>query len=88
MRYGIVDGAPEDGLIFANQSEARVVVTVEGVAVGWVESGAEGHFPGLAPGPYRVAALRPLGAVVIRPRIVSMPGRTVLRAVRHRSSQE
>jgi hypothetical protein len=58
------------------------VVTVEGVAIGWVDSGATGLFVGLSPGMYRVAALRPLGAVVIRPRVVGVPGRTVLRGSR------
>lgn len=70
--------APGEGLDFVNASDARVVVTVEGVAIGWVDAGASGLFVGLAPGYYRVAALRPMGAVVIRPRVVQVPGRTVL----------
>lgn len=82
------DPAPAEGLEFRNESEARVVVTIEGVAVGWVSSGARGVFIGIAPGPYRVAALRPLGAVVIRPRIVVVPGTTTLRAVRRRAPDE
>lgn len=73
---------PAEGLEFVNESEARVVVTVEGVAVGWVDSGTSGLFVGLRPGSYRVAALRPMGAVVIRPRVVVVPGRSVLRASR------
>src|SRR5690606_13339729 len=76
------EGGPSEGLEFVNQSEARVVVTVEGVAVGWVDAGTSGLFVGLRPGSYRVAALRPMGAVVIRPRVVVVPGRSVLRASR------
>jgi hypothetical protein len=76
-------GGPAEGLEFVNESEARVVVTIEGIAAGWVDSGARGLFVGLRPGAYRIAALRPLGAVVIRPRIVPVPGRTVLGAPRH-----
>jgi hypothetical protein len=73
---------PAEGLEFVNESEARVVVTVEGVAVGWVDAGTSGLFVGLRPGSYRVAALRPMGAVVIRPRVAVVPGRSVLRASR------
>ena len=80
--------APAEGLEFVNESEARVVVTVEGVAVGWVGSGARGTFVGMAPGLYRIAALRPLGAVVIRPRIVPRPGTTTLRTPHRRTSDE
>lgn len=75
-------GAPGEGLEFVNESDARVVVTVEGVAVGWVDAGASGLFVGLVPGAYRVGAIRPMGAVVIRPRVVPVPGRTVLRPPR------
>jgi hypothetical protein len=75
--------APSDvpeGLEFVNDSESRVVVTVEGVAVGHVDAGARGLFIGFLPGHYRVAALRPMGAVISRPRAVRVPGRMVLRA--------
>jgi hypothetical protein len=78
---------PVEGLEFFNQSEARVIVTAEGVALGWVDAGASGLFVGLRPGPYRVGALRPLGAVVIRPRVVVVPGRTVLRPPRRPRAQ-
>ncbi len=68
-----------EGLELENQSEARAIVTVEGVAIGWVASGARGLFIGLRPGAYRVGAMRPLGAVVMRPRVVMVPGSTLLR---------
>jgi hypothetical protein len=71
---------PPEGLEFVNEGNARVLVTVESVAIGWVDPHESGLFIGLRPGTYRVAALRPLGAVVIQPRIVVVPGRTILRA--------
>ncbi len=73
---------PTEGLEVANQSDARILVIVDGVAVGWVDAGAVGHFLGLQAGVHDVAAMRPLGAVVMRPREVLVPGRTVLRAPR------
>lgn len=69
-----------EGLEFMNDSPSRVVVTVEGVAVGYVDPAARGLFVGLLPGFYRVAALRPMGAVIMRPRAVRVPGRATLRA--------
>ncbi|AKF10667.1 hypothetical protein [Sandaracinus amylolyticus] len=79
--------APAEGLDFVNESDARVVVAAEGVALGWVDAGASGLFVGLRPGAYRIAALRPLGAVVLRPRVVVVPGRTVLGARRVRDDE-
>lgn len=76
------DGAPAEGLELVNDTDARVVVTVEGVAIGWVDAGASGLFVGLTAGHYRVAALRPMGAVVIRPRAVAVPGRATVGAPR------
>ena len=74
---------PSDGLDLVNRSEARILVIADGVAIGWTDAGATGHFAGLAPGVHDIAAMRPLGAVVMRPREVILPGRTVLRAARH-----
>jgi hypothetical protein len=74
--------APAEGLDFVNQSEARILVVTDGVAIGWVDAGATGHFAGIGAGVHEVAAMRPLGAVVMRPRDVLVPGRTVLRAPR------
>lgn len=75
----VVPSDVSEGLEFVNDSESRVVVTVEGVAVGYVDAGSRGLFVGLLPGHYRVAALRPMGAVIMRPRAVRVPGRALLR---------
>ena len=71
------DGAPrgdDGGLLVVNDSATRVVVTIEGVAAGWVDAGERMAFIGLRPGSYEVGAIRPLGAVVSRGPSVSVPG--------------
>jgi len=73
---------PSVGLELVNESDARVVVVADGVAIGWVDAGATGHFADIAPGVHDIAAMRPLGAIVMRPREVRLPGRTVLHAPR------
>lgn len=73
---------PSEGLDLVNRSEARIVVVADGVAIGWVDALSTGHFAGLVPGVHEIAAMRPLGAVVMRPREVLVPGRTILRAPR------
>jgi hypothetical protein len=75
---------PEDRFDLVNQSDTRVIVLVDGVAVGWVDGASTGRLVGLAPGMHEIAAMRALGAVVMRPRDVVVPGRTILRAV-HRT---
>lgn len=73
---------PAEGLDVVNESDARIVVVADGVAIGWVDAGATGHFGDIASGIHDIAAMRPLGAVVMRPREVLLPGRTVLHAPR------
>jgi len=73
--------APGEGLLFVNESPTRVVVTAQGVPIGWVAPRLSGLFVGLRPGPIWVGAIRPLGSIALRPRLVSVPARTVLRAV-------
>lgn len=68
------EGAPVQGLMVRNDSATRAIVAVQGVAIGWVDAGAEGWFVGLEPGTYEVGVIRPLGAVVQRGRPVSVPG--------------
>lgn len=63
-----------EGLFVTNESPTRAIVTVEGVAVGWVDAGETTHFVGLRPGVYAVSSIRPLGAVVQRRRAVAVPG--------------
>jgi hypothetical protein len=73
--------APGEGLLFVNESPTRVVVTAQGVPIGWVAPRSSGLFVGLRPGPIWVGAIRPLGSIALRPRLGSVPARTVLRAV-------
>jgi hypothetical protein len=68
-----VADAPAEGLAVENESATRAIVTVQGVAIGWVDAGARGLFVGLAPGAYEVGAIRPMGAVVQRGRAVLVP---------------
>ncbi len=77
-----LEPAPAEGLELVNEGDTRVIVIVDGVAIGWVDGLATGRFVGLAPGFHEIAAMRGLGAVVMRPRDVRVPGRTILRAVR------
>ncbi len=79
--------APSEGLDFVNEGSTRVIVTVEGVPIGWVGPHASGSFRGLRPGRFEVGALRPMGSIALRPRLVSVPTRTVLRAPRERASR-
>lgn len=76
--------APAEGLELVNESATRIVVTAQGVPIGWIAPRASGHFVGLRPGPLWVGALRPMGSIALRPRLVSVPTRTVLRAPRVR----
>lgn len=80
--------APGEGLLVVNESATRIVVTAQGVPVGWIGPRASGFFVGLRPGPLWVGALRPMGSIALRPRLVSIPARTVLRAPRVRVSTE
>jgi hypothetical protein len=68
-----------EGLVVVNESDGRMIVVVDGVAIGWVDAGATGHFVGLTPGVHEVGGMRPRGAVTMRRRLVAIPGRTVLR---------
>jgi hypothetical protein len=74
-----VEPRVSEGLVVVNQSDGRMIVVVDGVAVGWVDAGATATFMGLAAGIHEVGGMRPGGAVSMRPRLVEVPGRTVLR---------
>lgn len=79
--------APGEGLELVNESATRIVVTAEGVPIGWIAPRSTGFFVGLQPGPLWIGALRPMGSIALRPRLVSIPARTVLRAPRVRTTQ-
>ncbi|MCB9598262.1 MAG: hypothetical protein H6719_36450 [Sandaracinaceae bacterium] len=68
------EGAPGEGLRVSNESADRAIIAIDGIAVGWVDRGAEGWFVGLRPGTYDVGSIRPLGAVMQRGRPVRVPG--------------
>ena len=69
------DDAPERGLVIINTSSARMIVTIGGTPVGWVDAHREFHFEHVARGSFPVGAMRPLGLQTAqkRPRVV--PGR-------------
>ena len=68
------EGAPRRGLRIENESAVRTIIAVDGVAVGWVDAGAQLTLEGLEPGTYDVGSIRPHGAVVQRGRPVGVPG--------------
>lgn len=82
------DEAPDEGFEFVNQTATRVIVTLEGVPIGWVAPTSTGHFLGMAPALYGVGAMRPMGSIALRPRLIHVPTRTVLRAPRHRETDD
>ncbi len=49
------------GLLAENRTAARVLVTVDGVALGWLDPGARQAYPSLPAGGHRVGAMLPLG---------------------------
>jgi hypothetical protein len=63
-----------DGLRIQNGSPARMIFVVNGHALGWVEAHEEGLFTGLAPGVYRLGAMRPFGTTGAKARSVLVPG--------------
>lgn len=69
------DDAPGEGLAITNRGRARMIVTVQGTPVGWVDRGATAHFVGLRPGTYQVGAMRPFGLQAASRRAVVVPGR-------------
>ncbi len=77
------DRPPADATLnVENQGPTRVVVTVGGIPVGWVDRGATGRFEGFVPGEYTVAAMRPLGHLALHPRSRPIPGEVRVRPPR------
>ena len=69
------EDAPERGLIVHNTGNARMIVTVQGTPVAWVDADHEVYLPGLRPGAYQVGSTRPFGLLVAPGRFVKDPGR-------------
>lgn len=49
------------GLLVENRTGARVLVTADGVALGWLDPGARHAYPTLPDGGHRIGAMLPLG---------------------------
>jgi hypothetical protein len=73
-RRGEVLPTPDAELLIDNQGPTRVVVTVGGIPIGWVDQGATGRFVGFVPGEHVVGAMRPLGNLAVHPRPRTLPG--------------
>jgi len=82
VRRGEELPAATAGLRIDNQGPTRVVVTVGGIPVGWVDHGATGHFVGFVPGEHVVGAMRPLGNLALHPRARTVPGEVRIRPPR------
>lgn len=66
------DDAPPQGLVIQNGSPARMILTIGGTPVAWIDSGSVVELPGILAGSYPVGAMRPLGLQTAqkRPRVV------------------
>jgi hypothetical protein len=67
-----------DVLSIDNRGSARVAIVVQGVTIGWVKPHSVGSFSGLVPGDYHIAALKPLGAVVMPSTLTHVPAELLL----------
>lgn len=65
-------------LQIANFISSRVIVIVEGIPIGWINSDTEAVFSGFISGRYRMGAVRPFGTLLASPRSVRLPGSLVL----------
>jgi len=72
------DDAPAEGMVVRNRSRSRMLVTVQGTPIGWLDAGTEAHFEAIRPGIYSVGAMRPFGLQAARKRPVTVPGRVRL----------
>lgn len=72
------EDAPERGVVIMNTGDARMVVTVGGTPIGWIDAGAEYHFEHIERGSYAIGAMRPLGLQTAQKRTRVVPGRVRL----------
>jgi hypothetical protein len=68
-----VDEPAPAALVVENRTDTRAIVLAQGVAVGWVGPGQSLRIDGFSPGFYRIGAIRPLGVLRMRPRLVRVP---------------
>ncbi|MBN1654897.1 MAG: hypothetical protein JXA30_14100 [Deltaproteobacteria bacterium] len=71
---GADDGSTDGELRFINRTSTKVVVILEGIAVGWVDARSSYRFAGFRPGRYRIGAVRPFGTQIFAPKPVDLPG--------------
>jgi len=76
----LVDGGPppEATLRVANQGRRRMIVILNGTALGWVGKGATLEVGGLWPGTYQLGAMGPFGPQTANLRPVRLPGELVV----------
>ena len=72
------EDAPETGLVVINRATHRMIVTLDGTPVGWLDAGTEAHFDGMEAGVYGLGALRPFGLLAAGKRAFVVPGRALL----------
>jgi len=68
----------DDGMLVENRTAARVLVTIDGIALGWLDPSRSMHVTGMPPGGYRVGAMLPLGGVASRTHAYLLPAHIVL----------
>ncbi|RLB54168.1 MAG: hypothetical protein DRJ42_09955 [Deltaproteobacteria bacterium] len=73
VRRGEVLPPPTGSVRVQNDGPTRIVVTVGGMPLGWVDRGAIGTFGGLVPGEHVVGAMRPLGGLALSPHRRDVP---------------
>ncbi|MBX3246810.1 MAG: hypothetical protein KF901_06495 [Myxococcales bacterium] len=64
---------PSEGILVENRAPTRIMVTVQGAPIGWLDAGTSAHYVGLRPGPYEVGAMRPFGLQAAQARLVAAP---------------
>lgn len=67
-----------DGLMVENRTGARAMVTVDGVALGWLDPGLRASFEGIPAGGHLVGGMLPLGGVAKRSYHFELPGFLIL----------
>lgn len=67
-------GPADASLVVENVSNARVLLIMQGVPIGWIDAEATMTVPGLQPGWYRTGAVRPLGVLRMPPKLLRVPG--------------
>jgi hypothetical protein len=72
------EDAPEEGLIVRNRGNTRMIITLGGTPIGWLDAGTEALFRGMEPGVYGLGAMRPFGRLAAGKRAFVVPGRALL----------